>query len=198
MTPEISYRMAEAGECETLAEMINLASGGVVDFLFHDLVPEMTPVRIIAGNLARGGAAHSYENACVAVSGGRVVGMALAFSADHHSVSTDMRAFFPGDRLAHMENFYNARVAGSLLLDALFVAEDFRNRGIGHRLIEQVKARAAAAGHESVSLIVFADNEAALRLYRRQGFETVRQVDVAPHDLIPHQGGCLLMKCDVK
>jgi hypothetical protein len=66
MTPEMIYRMAEASECGTLAEMINLASGGAVDFLFHDLVPEMTPVRIIAGSLARGGAAHSYENAHVA------------------------------------------------------------------------------------------------------------------------------------
>jgi ribosomal protein S18 acetylase RimI-like enzyme len=198
MTPEISYRMAEVSECETLAEMINMASGGVVDFLFHDLVPEMTPVRIIAGNLARGGAAHSYENAHVAVYNKRVVGMALAFSADYHAIGTDMRAFFPGERLAHMEDFYNARVEGSLLLDALFVAADFRNRGVGHRLIEQVRARAAAAEYESVSLIVFADNETALRLYRRQGFETVRQVDVAPHELIPHQGGCLLMKCDIR
>jgi GNAT superfamily N-acetyltransferase len=76
-----------------------------------------------------------------------------------------------------------------LLLDALCVAEDFRSRGVGLGLVEQVKARAAAAEVESVSLIVFADNEPALRLYRRQGFEAVRRVDVAPHVRIPHQGG---------
>ena len=59
MAPEISYRMAKKTECESLAEMINLASGNVVDYLFHDLVPDMTPVQIIAGNLARVGPAHS-------------------------------------------------------------------------------------------------------------------------------------------
>ena len=195
MAPKISYRMADVTECEHLAEMINLASGNVVDYLFYDLVPDMTPAQVIAGNLARVGPAHSHRNIHVAVCQNRVVGMALAFAADHHYISSDMRSFFPADRLAHMEDFYEARVEGSLLLDALYVAEDFRNRGIGNRLVEQVKTRASIEGYESVSLIVFADNETAMSVYRQQGFEEVRPVRLDPHELIPHEGGCILMNC---
>ena len=84
MEAEISYRIADQTECASLADMINLASGGVVDFLFMDLVPEMAPVQLIAGNLARICPAHSYQNSHVAVSRDRVVGMALAFASDHH------------------------------------------------------------------------------------------------------------------
>lgn len=195
MEADITYRMAKSTECAALAEMINLASGGVVDFLFHDLVSEMTPVQVIAGNLARVGPAHSYQNTHVAVCRDRIVGMALAFAADHHYIGADMRSFFPAERLAHMEDFYNARVEGSLLLDALCVAEGFRQRGIGNHLIEQVKARAMTSGYESVSLIVFADNTAAIGVYRRQGFDAVRAVALAPHARILHEGGCLLMNC---
>ena len=197
MAAQISYRMAKESECASLAEMINLASGGVVEFLFHGLVPEMTPVQIIAGNLARVGPAHSYQNTHVAVSQNQVVGMALAFSADQHYVGPEMREFFPEHRLAHLEDFYDARVDGSLMLDALCVAEDFRRRGIGNNLIVQVKKRAVASGFASVSLIVFADNATAISVYRQQGFDEVRPVTLDPHELIPHKGGCLLMKCDV-
>ena len=101
MAAEISYRMAKETECMSLAEMINLASGGVVEFLFRDLVPEMTPVQIIARNLARVGPAHSFQNTHVAFAQDRIVGMALAFSAEHHYIGTEMREFFPEDRLTH-------------------------------------------------------------------------------------------------
>ena len=197
MTAEITYRRAKETECMSLAEMIDLASGGVVEFLFRDLIPEMTPAQIISGNLARVGPAHSYQNTHVAIVQDRVVGMALAFSADHHYIGAEMREFFPEDRLAHLEDFYNARVGGSLMLDALCVAKDFRRKGIGSNLIEQVKARAAVSGYGSVSLLVFADNSTAISVYRQQGFNEVRAVTLDPHELIPHVGGCLLMKCDV-
>ena len=197
MAAGITYRMAKETECTSLAEMINLASGGVVEFLFRDMVPEMTPVQIIARNLARAGPAHSYQNTHVAIVQDRVVGMALAFSADHHYIGAEMRKFFPEDRLAHLEDFYNARVDGSLMLDALCVAEDFRRKGIGSNLIEQVKERAAVSGYGSISLLAFADNATAIRVYRQQGFNEVRAVTLDPHELIPHDGGCLLMKCDV-
>ena len=65
-----------------------------------------------------------------------------------------------------------------------FVAEDVpeltiavdpeaRGRGVGLALLRSLVERARASGHESLSLSVEADNEVAVRLYRRAGFETV-------------------------
>ena len=45
--------------------------------------------------------------------------------------------------------------------------------------------------------MVFADNLDAKRLYVRCGFKTVKSVELKPHALIPHEGGCLLMKCEI-
>jgi hypothetical protein len=46
--------------------------------------------------------------------------------------------------------------------------------------------------------MVFADNTDAQRLYVRCGFKTVESVELKSHELIPHEGGCLLMKCEIE
>jgi ribosomal protein S18 acetylase RimI-like enzyme len=49
-----------------------------------------------------------------------------------------------------------------------------------------------------MSLLVFADNKKATRLYRKNGFIIAEKVEVQRHRLIPHDGGCLLMKKDLE
>ena len=43
---DITYRTAGKADCAQMAEMINSASGGVVEFLFYHLVPGLTPVQV--------------------------------------------------------------------------------------------------------------------------------------------------------
>lgn len=50
------------------------------------------------------------------------------------------------------------------------VADDWRRRGVGARLIDGIKRAAARAGARAVFLDVAATNEAARRLYLRAGF----------------------------
>jgi len=50
---EIKYRPGEKKDCVKLAKRVNIASDGVVEYLFHGLVPGMTPVQVLA---------HNYEN----------------------------------------------------------------------------------------------------------------------------------------
>ena len=49
---KITYRAGRKEDCSKLAELIHIASGGVVEFLYHELIPGQTPVQILAGNLA--------------------------------------------------------------------------------------------------------------------------------------------------
>jgi hypothetical protein len=46
-----TYRPADKEDSARLAELINMASDGVVEYLFHDLIPGMTPVQVVAHNL---------------------------------------------------------------------------------------------------------------------------------------------------
>lgn len=52
----------------------------------------------------------------------------------------------------------------------LAVLREYRKRGIGSRLLEEVCRRARESGACKVTLEVRLTNEAALRLYRRHGF----------------------------
>jgi shikimate dehydrogenase len=61
------------------------------------------------------------------------------------------------------------------VVESMVVAEEFRDRGIGTRLLEEAEAWARARGLESVQLNVWADNLAAIRLYQRLGYETISQ-----------------------
>jgi ribosomal protein S18 acetylase RimI-like enzyme len=191
------YRPAEKADSAKIAEFINIASGGVVEYLFHDLVPKMTPVQIMAYNLEKDNYPHSYKSAIVAADGTNVVGMALSYPSSYHRITDEMRGFFPNERLEHLSDFYSSHVPDSWFLDALAVDQTYRIKGIGTRLVELTKGKAKDNGYEVLSLIAFADNSPALALYKVLGFHVVKEINFEGNEFIPHQDGCLLLKCDI-
>ena len=174
-----------------------MASGGAVEYLFHDLVPGATPVQIIAHGLEKDIPPHSYRNAIVAELNQKIIGMSLSYPARFHHIDDEMRNFIPADRLAHFEDFFAARVDNSYLIDAISVEPEYRRQGVGKMLLEKTSEKAHKQGFSLLSLIVFADNEKAIRLYTEYGFIMVKKIDLAQHALIPHKGGCLLMKAEI-
>lgn len=193
----IIYREGRKEDSLRLAELINIASEGVVEYLFHDLIPDLTPVQIIAHNLESDKYPRSYKSTIVAESNGKIVGMALSIPSQFHRITEEMKNFFPEERLAHLKNFFSTRIENSLLLDTLCVEEEFRGKGIGGELISLTEKKAKENSYDALSLIVFADNTAAQRLYKRCGFEIVKKVKLESHQLIPHEGGCFLMKYNI-
>jgi ribosomal protein S18 acetylase RimI-like enzyme len=192
----ITFRDGQMNDCLRIAEFITIASGGVVDFLFQDLTPDLTPAEAMAGNLARDKEPFTFRNAIVAESGRETFGMALSYPSVYHGISDGMRAFFPADRLELLADFYASRVEDSLYLDAIAVDEAFRSHGIGRRLIYQVKEKALRQGLRSVSLIAFADNDRARRLYYQLRFHDIKHIPLDSQGRIPHEGGFVLMACE--
>jgi GNAT superfamily N-acetyltransferase len=154
------YRPAEKADSVKLAELMNIASDGVLDYLFHDLVPGISPVQVVAHNLENDNYPHSYRSAVVATKETDVIGMALSYPSSYHKITDDMRGFFPADRLEHLSHFYSSRVENSWFLDALCVVQSHRKNGIGKELISLTKEMAVKNGYNALSLIVFADSEA--------------------------------------
>ncbi len=191
----ISYGIAKKSECSVLAELINTASAGVLEYLMRDLVPGMTPVQLEAANLARDKYPYTYRNVRVARDDGRVVGMALSYPSSYHGITPEMRDFFPEERLAHLTDFFTSRVENSWYLDALSVQASHRRQGLGEALIAATKATATENGFDALSLIAFADNHNALALYRKTGFKVVKRVTLQKNRTIQHEGGCVLLNC---
>jgi ribosomal protein S18 acetylase RimI-like enzyme len=193
----LEYRPAEKADSEKIAELINIASGGVLEYLFHDLLPEMTAVQIMAYNLEEEKYPHSYKNAIVCSDRGNVVGMAFSYPVLYHTITDEMRDFFPKDRLEHLSELYSSFASNSWYLNALGVNLDYRNKGIGTNLVNLTKDRARDKGFSILSLTAFTDNSLALALYKVLGFRVVKQFDLDGNEFIPHQGGCLLLECDI-
>ena len=191
----ITYRVGRKGDCPKLADFIYIASDGVVEFLFQDLIPGCSPQQIMAQNLKKGAGHYTYKNAIVAENERTVVGASFFYPSRDHVISDEMRQFYPADRLEHLKHVLSDGVENSLYIDTLCVDENYRGNGIGAELISLTKEKAVKEGFNAVSLIALADNTDAHRLYHRCGFEIVSHVEMESHELIPHEGGAYLMCC---
>jgi len=138
---EVIYRQGKKDDCSELAELVNIAAIGIIPFLYDGLVPDLNPIQIIADDLADENSPHSYESAIVAEYNEKVVGVAVSLPSKFHMITEKMKNFFPPERLAHLKHFFSARVENSLLLESLGVNEDFRNKGIGTKLISLTKKK---------------------------------------------------------
>ncbi|WP_345989666.1 N-acetyltransferase [Sulfurimonas sp. HSL1-2] len=113
------------------------------------------------------------------------------FSADNYPLSR--RAFYYHIRqnLLLVACTDDGTVAGYILtlirrrvpkIYSLAVAPGFRNRGVAAKLLEQALHEAALRGFEHMTLEVRSDSPAAIALYRRYGFETLRTLNAFYRD----------------
>jgi ribosomal protein S18 acetylase RimI-like enzyme len=89
--------------------------------------------------------------------------LALVTSAD---AVTDLR-----ERLAGIHELFSPLDPGDFYLSRIAVEPSARGQGLGARLLSAVVATAAQTGATAVRADVSADNDAAIALYRKAGFE---------------------------
>jgi L-amino acid N-acyltransferase YncA len=71
-------------------------------------------------------------------------------------------------------NAFNPRAAYDHVADfSVYVAREYRGRGIGDALLTALEERARALGYHKMVLAGFPTNPAGTRLYQRHGFRTV-------------------------
>lgn len=194
----IIYRKAKKEDSYRLAELDSIAGDGAIEFLFHDLVPNMSPIDIVAEGYYKDRYPHSYRNAIVAEHKGSVIGMSLSFPGLYHRITEEMISFFPEERIKHFHDFFTVPVENDYFLDALCVESGFKRNGIGRALLEYTEEKAVNEDFHSLALLVWKDNEAGVHFYKEQGFAIISQVSLEYHSLMPHNGGCLLMRKHLK
>ena len=65
----------------------------------------------------------------------------------------------------------NSEIYKEAMIDALYVEEEYRNKGIATSLIEKAKEYAKSMDAKKISISVISINENALKLYRKVGFK---------------------------
>jgi ribosomal protein S18 acetylase RimI-like enzyme len=191
---KVKYRTGKPEDCNEIANLMDQASGGIIEFLYHDLFLDLKPAEFVAKNLLESEYPYNYNSAIVAEKDDKVVGISYSYPSSYHGLTERAKDMLPHDRLVHLADFFSARIENSWLLDSFGVDSSCRKLGIGNRLLKMTIQRAREKGFNSMSLLVFADNSKAIRLYRNNGFIIAEKVKVQRHRLIPHDEGCLLMK----
>ncbi len=194
---DIVYRKGRLDDCYKIAKGIDLASGGIVEFLFHDLLKDRTAVQVMAESLANEEGYESYNNAIVAEYEGHIIGIVYSYPAKFHGISDETRKIFPSDRLELLADFFASRVEDSLFLDSIYVDETFRGQGVGSKLIKLTKQKAKENGYSKLSLMVMHENKVARQTYERNHFQIVKHINVNDHKLIRNKGGIYLLVSDV-
>ncbi len=134
MNPDGIFRPATREDTRELAELVAIASGGVVEYVWDTLAPEypgLTPVEIGAARYAREDGDLSYRNCTVAEQDGKVVGVLHAYTMDAEPEAEDHG---PVDPI--LEPYAGLEVPGSYYVRAMAVFPEHRGEGLGTRMLE--------------------------------------------------------------
>lgn len=188
----ITLRQAVREDCARIARLFMMASDGIAEYIWSRVdAPGLSLLEIGERRYAREGTAFSYQNCLVAEKDGAVVGMLHSYP---------MQAREPGDTSADMDPvlapYAELEDYGSLYISALAIFHEYRNLGIGTRLLEEARRRARALGLARTSLICFEKNTKALRLYQRFGYYELRRRPIVAHPFLHYrEGHAILLAC---
>jgi GNAT superfamily N-acetyltransferase len=192
----IIMRPARKSDSRVIAELFEIASDGVASYVWSTLqadYPGLPLLDIGRRRYEREGTPFSYRNCLLAEHGGEVRGMMHAYPLDAPTdPSPDEQPVDPV-----LKPYSELEAPGSLYIAGMAVLPGFRRQGLGARFLEAARERAQGLGLPELSLLCFAGNTGARRLYERTGFVVVDWRPVVPHPLIRHTGDVLLMLAPV-
>ena len=186
MSSSTVFRPATREDSRELAELVRFASGGVTEYVWDTLAPEypgLTPVEIGAARYAREEGDLSYRNCTVAERDGKVIGALHAYPMEAEPEEADDEPVDPV-----LEPYAGLDVPGSYYVRAMAVFPEHRGEGLGTKMLEMTKGRARELACQEVSLLVFEQNDGAVKLYERNGFRVVDRATVVPHESHPLHG----------
>ena len=180
---QITLRAARPDFDEGLvfARYLNAAAEGFFEFWLGSGFPG-----VVAEAFMKPGHDLSHEYAAFAVRGGRIIGMALCYTAEQHRASSHeplreakgyraCRAAIIGAVMAPIMRVLDTLEDGDFYLQAIAVDEDLRGAGVGSLLIGWVEEQGRASGSRRLCLDVSGSNLSARRLYERLGMEVVSE-----------------------
>jgi ribosomal protein S18 acetylase RimI-like enzyme len=180
------------------AELVSIrlmAHGGFNEALYENL--ELSVEAIIESELRDSASTEYYKNYWLAVDDGEVAGGFLAYPFDAQNPEID-HPLLPEERLILGSPFDSLEAPGSYFINTIAVFREFNRRGIGAELLNIARAHAIGGGLGLLSLHVFAQNSAAIALYRTFGFREAGRSPLVPHPKLAYTGEILLMTCPTR
>jgi len=188
----IEIRKALSTDIAQLLRIRLMAHGGFNEALYENL--ELSVEAIIETELGDSASTEYYGNYWVAVDNGEIVGGLSAYPFDDENPVID-HPLLPPERLVLESPFASIEEPGTYFIHAIAVFAESRRRGTGAKLLDLAQAHAVAGGFGLLSLYVFAQNSAAIALYKKQGYREAGRSPLIPHPKLAYSGDVCLMTC---
>lgn len=190
---DFEFRFGQEADAHVVADLVIAAGDGLFESMLDDIVPGVGARQFVRMAVISEDSPLNYANAVLVENGGDVVGMALCYPSAQYGLHPVLNNLVPNRRLAPLTALFSSKIEDSWYLNSLVVVETARNLGLGKLLVEFCADLGAQMGLSSMSLHVWAENEAALAMYRGLGFRDVASIPVALRVSTEHKGGMLLM-----
>jgi ribosomal protein S18 acetylase RimI-like enzyme len=190
MTVEI--RNARVTDIPHMAYFAIQAFGGYAEVMYENVIPGRTVQQIMEHRFSRSGTTSSITNSRIAEDSGTVLGGLHAFPADL-AANDPVDLLISKDRDLVFAPFEHLHSDGSYYINAVAVYPGYRGQGVARRLMEEAEAEARDQDYTDASLITFAENVAAVRLYRNLGYREFARQPVVYHPSLDYSGDLLLM-----
>lgn len=191
-----TIRRTVEADSTSLAVVELLTAPEFANFLLEGLFGDSSVGAILSWRYRQGGA-DSTEWSWVAEEDGGVIGAMGAYP-----VALSKLEWGEDEGEAKGRNAHFACLQALMRDDAFHIARlgvllHARRRGVAQSLIKEAEAATREAGLSLLTLIVWADNEPALALYRGLGFTERGSAEIAPHPRLDRDGKMLLLGKDL-
>lgn len=194
---EISIRFGQVEDTEVVTDFILKAGAGLFEFLLNGLIPGVNARNLLRMAVVDVNSVLCYSNAVLAECDGQAVGMVLSYPSDDYGIPAVVRTMIPRKRFDQVRGILESRVENSWYINSLIIMPTAQGQGVARLLLECMSEVAIEKGFDNMSLHVWADNAAALKLYKKEGFEVVRAIEVQPNKCFEHEGGMMLMQASL-
>jgi ribosomal protein S18 acetylase RimI-like enzyme len=162
-----ALRPATKDDAGILTTLINYAGEGLPVYLWARMAgPGESPWAVGRARAARETGSFSYRNATIAETDGRAAGSLVGYEigGTPEPVTADTPPMFVP--LQELENL----ALGTWYVNILAVLPEFRNLGLGSKLLDIAEDTGKSLGKRGMSIIVSSANDGARRLYERHGY----------------------------
>ena len=181
----ITLRHADIADCADLARLDNIASHGLSVWYWQTdsslspttSVSEKAAFEIGAQRIASPDSSFGFKNAVIAQMKDQVAGFACGFSWKQNDFITSKEQ---NPVLKPVSELF-AQCQDGWWLDGLAVYPEYRNLGLGGRLLDDCFRRAKVEGQDKLYLAAEDSNGDALALYHSRGFVECDRRDCFPY-----------------
>ena len=187
----MDIRPAREEDARDISYLINLAGDGISFYLWSQGCKEGEDA-LEAGvqRAARSSGNFSYRNVHIIEDNYSVAGMVLGYLQPTPYDLCDLNEY---PEIVRPAVELEALAPGSWYINAIATYLEHRGKGIATALLAASEEFAAAAGTNTMSLIVASENECAKRLYDQTGYHVIDKRPVVPYEGCLHGGDWLLM-----